>query len=93
MEDREKIKLLINIPNNVIIHNLMPAVNEKFSKLILETFGSGLSIRELDRELAVFVNKYKEIFQLYGITANYDTTSHISYNGEPVNWIIDGKLS
>lgn len=91
MDDKEKIKILIDVINNITyMSKYAVKISAKHADEISKIFiGYSYSeTRTLNIALHKFVSKYEDIFRIYGITAsNYKIEgSFINYNNVPIYW-------
>lgn len=91
MDDKEKIKILIDVINNITtMSKYAVKISAKHAQEISKIFVgySYAETRTLNISLHDFVSKYKDIFSIYGITAsNYKIEgSFIKYKGVPIYW-------
>lgn len=90
MSDKEKIKLIIGIINNIEPYDNSDehvVVNKEYTNRLLNKFELFSGNSNLDMACYVIVDKYKSLFEIYNITtSNRRNISYIEYLSRAVNW-------
>lgn len=96
MSDKEKCKLIIGIVNHLVLDTTsIKYVDERYTAKIREAFEVPYKpTSKLDLEVGKFINKYEQLFNLYGIKVkNYSIENpYIVYGSYVINWMIDGRI-
>jgi len=96
MSDKEKCKLIIGIINHLYSNSSgVNYVDEGYTAKIREAFEVSYSpTSKLDVEVGKFVNRYEQLFNLYGIKVkNYSIENpYIVYGSYVINWMINGRI-
>lgn len=90
MSDKEKIKLIIGIINNIEPYDNSDehvTVNKEYTNRLLNKFELFSGNSNLDMACYVIVDKYKSLFGIYNITPSArKNISYIQYLSKAVNW-------